>query len=231
MMETTMADVPVEVKKAPAPEATVPDVWRSFRSEMDRLFDGFASGFGFPSLHRVFDIEPAWRSMGSFGFSAPLIDMSEDDKAYKISAELPGLDANDVDVSISGNTLVLKGEKRQEKEEKEKNYYFSERAYGTLQRTFELPPSIDRDKVSADFSKGVLTITLPKTPEAQKQLKKIEGQSRLIVMTEAADTSRRLDPFAAWGWGEGPDGYADAEIRRISDEQESHWSLQLLTEA
>jgi HSP20 family protein len=172
-METAMADVPVEVKKATPAETTVPDVWRSFRSEMDRLFDRF----GFPSLRRMFDMEPAWRSASSFSFSVPAIDMSEDDKAYKISAELPGLDAKDVDVSVSGGTLVLKGEKRQEKEEKDKNYYFSERAYGSFQRAFELPASVDRDKVSADFSKGVLTITLPKTPDAQKQQKKIEVKS------------------------------------------------------
>ena len=172
-----MADVPVEVKKAPATEPAVPDVWRSFRSEMDRLFDRFAGGFGFPSLRRMFDMEPAWRPASSFTFSAPAIDMSEDEKAYKVSAELPGLDAKDVDISISGNTLVLKGEKRQEKEEKEKNYYFSERAYGSFQRAFELPASVDRNKVSADFAKGVLTITLPKTPDAQKQQKKIEVKS------------------------------------------------------
>jgi HSP20 family protein len=173
MMETVMADVPVEVKKAPSAEPAVPDVWRSFRSEMDQLFDRF----GFPSLRRMFDVEPAWRPISTFSFSAPAIDMSEDDKAYKISAELPGLDPKDVDVSVSGNTLVLKGEKRQEKEEKDKNYYFSERAYGSFQRAFELPASVDRDKVSADVSKGVLTITLPKTPDAQKQQKKIEVKS------------------------------------------------------
>ena len=168
-----MADVPVEVKKAAPAEAPVPDVWRSFRGEMDRLFDRF----GFPSLRRMFDFEPAWRTTSSFTFSAPPIDMSEDEKAYKITAELPGLDAKDVDVSVSGDTLVLKGEKRQEKEEKEKNYYFSERSYGSFQRAFQLPASVDRDKVAADFSKGVLTITLPKTAEAQQQAKKIEVKS------------------------------------------------------
>src|SRR5215467_7482466 len=105
MMETTMAEIPVEVKKTPA-ETAVPDVWRSFRSEMDRMFDRFASGFGFPSLRRMFEIEPPWRPMSSFAFSMPAIDMTEDDKAYKISAELPGLDAKDVDVSVSGSTLV-----------------------------------------------------------------------------------------------------------------------------
>jgi len=170
-----MADVPVEVKKtAPAP-ANVPDVWHSFRGEMDRLFDRFGSGFGFPSLRRMFDMEPAWRS--SFNFSMPAIDMSEDDKAYKISAELPGIEAKDIDVSVTGDMLVLKGEKRQEKEEKDKNYHFSERAYGSFQRAFDLPASVDRDKIAADFSKGVLTITLPKKAEAQKPQRKIDVKS------------------------------------------------------
>ena len=165
-----MADVPVEVKKTAPTQTNVPDVWNSFRGEMDRLFDRF----GFPSLRRVFDIEPSWRSASSFNFSTPAIDMSEDDKAYKISAELPGIDPKDIDVSLSGDTLVLKGEKRQEKEKKNKNYHFSERSYGSFQRSFQLPLSIDRDKVAADFSNGVLTISLPKTAEAQKPKKKIE---------------------------------------------------------
>src|SRR5215469_7940076 len=173
--ETAMADVPVEVKKAAPAPTHVPDAWHSFRSEMDRLFDRFGSGFGFPSLRRMFDIEPAWRS--SFNFSMPAIDMSEDEKAYKISAELPGIDAKDIDVSLSGDMLVLKGEKRREKEEQDKNYHFSERAYGSFQRAFDLPASVDRDKVAADFSKGVLTITLPKTAESQKPQKKIEVKS------------------------------------------------------
>ena len=107
-----MADVPVEVKKVAPAQTNVPDVWHSFRSEMDRLFDRFSSGFGFPSLRRMLDVEPAWRSASSFSFAAPAIDMSEDEKMYKISAELPGIDAKDIDVSVSGDTPVLKGEKR-----------------------------------------------------------------------------------------------------------------------
>ena len=169
-----MADVPVEVKKAPPAQTNVPDVWQSFRGEMDRLFDRFGGGFGFPSLRRMFDVEPM---RSSFSFSAPAIDMSEDEKAYKISAELPGIDAKDIDVLVSGDMLVLKGEKRREKEEKEKNYHYSERAYGSFQRHFELPASVDRDKIAADFSKGVLTITLPKRAEAQRPTKKIEVKS------------------------------------------------------
>jgi HSP20 family protein len=179
LMETVMADAPVEVKRSssqPAPQGTtpaVPDVWQSFRSEMDRLFDRFSGSFGLPSLRRMFDMGPAMRP-SSFSFGVPAIEMSEDEKSYKIAAELPGLDAKDVDLSISGDMLVLKGEKRQESEQKDKNYHFSERAYGSFQRAFELPASVDRDKISADFSKGVLTIEMPKTAEAQRQPKKIE---------------------------------------------------------
>ena len=172
-----MADVPVEVKKTAPAQTSAPDIWQSFRSEMDRLFDRSGSGFGFPSLRRMFDVEPAWRS--SFSFSTPAIDMSEDEKAYKISAELPGIDAKDIDVSLSGDMLVLRGEKRQEREEKDKNknYHFSERTYGSFQRAFDLPTTVDRNKIAADFSKGVLTITLPKTAEARKPQKKIAIKS------------------------------------------------------
>jgi HSP20 family protein len=92
-----MADVPVEVKKTAPARTNVPDVWHSFRSEMHRLFDRFGSGFGSPSLRRMFNIEPSWRFASSFSFAAPAIDMSKDDKVYKISAELPGIDPKDVE--------------------------------------------------------------------------------------------------------------------------------------
>ncbi len=168
-----MAQAPVEVRRGP-PARTVVDPWNVFRADMDRLFDRFTSGFGFPSLRRVSDVEPSWRYETPFNITAPAVDVTEDDKAYKIAAELPGMTEKDVDVSITGDMLVLKGEKRQEREEKEKNRYLAERAYGAFQRSFVLPDGIDRDKISAEFSKGVLTLTLPKTQDAQKQQKKIE---------------------------------------------------------
>jgi HSP20 family protein len=172
-METAMADVPVEVKKTAPAEPPVPDAWRSFRSEMDRLFDRF----GFPSLRRMLDFEPPGRPLSTFPMATPPIDISEDAKSYKIAAELPGLDAKDVDVTVAGDMLVLKGEKRHEKEQKDKNYHFSERSYGAFRRSFELPASVERDKISADFAKGILTIMLPKNATAQKEAKKIEVKS------------------------------------------------------
>jgi HSP20 family protein len=169
-----MADTPVTVKKAtPTPSRVpAPDAWQFFRTEMDRLFDRF--GFGTPAFRRLFDIEPMTRFESGFGIAAPAVDITEDEKAYKIAAELPGMSEKDIEVTVTGDVLVLKGEKRQEREEKDKNRYLSERSYGAFQRSFELPEGIDRDKIAADFSKGVLTLTLPKTAEAQKQQKKIE---------------------------------------------------------
>jgi HSP20 family protein len=180
LRERTMADTAVEVKKTtPAPAATpvpaaAPDVWRSFRSEMDRIFDRFAGGFAMPSLRRMFDFEPTRRIESTFTFTAPVIDIAENDKAYEVTAELPGLEPSNVDVTVSGDTLIIKGEKRQEKEEKEENYHLCERSFGSFQRSFSLPMGVDRDKIGSELAKGVLTITLPKTAEAQQQQKKIE---------------------------------------------------------
>ena len=169
-----MAESPVEVRKGPSTRMIAPEPWQSFRTEMDRLFDRFTGGFGFPSLRRMFDVEAPWRPESAFSVAAPAVDVTEDDKAYKIAAELPGMSEKDIDVSITGDMLVLKGEKRLEREEKEKNRYISERSYGAFQRNFVLPDGIDLDKIAAEFSKGVLTLTLPKTSAAQKQQKKIE---------------------------------------------------------
>ncbi|HTW87015.1 MAG TPA: Hsp20/alpha crystallin family protein [Candidatus Binataceae bacterium] len=97
--------------------------------------------------------------------------MTEDAKGFTITAELPGLEEKNVDVNVSGDMLTIKGEKRYEKDESDKNRYMSERAYGSFQRSFALPDGVDRDKIAANLSKGVLTITLPKTAQAQKQQK------------------------------------------------------------
>jgi len=168
-----MTNSAVDIKKVPAGQDKVPDFWRSFRREMDRLFDRFDGSFSFPTMRGMFDIESA--TLGNaFGINVPAVDVTEEDKAYKITAELPGLDEKNVEVSVSGDSLVIKGEKRQEKEEKGKNNYLSERAYGMFQRSFLLPEGVDRDKIAATCVKGVLTISLPKTADAQNQQKKIE---------------------------------------------------------
>ena len=169
-----MANTPVEVKKT-APAATnAPDAWRSLRTEMDRMFDRFAGGWGMPSLRRMFDAEPALRYESTFTVPSPAVDITEDDGNYKVTAELPGMTEKEIEVVVSGDMLTLKGEKKEEKEQQEKNFYLSERSYGSFQRSFYVPEGVDRDKIAADFSKGVLTITMPKTAKAVQQQKTIE---------------------------------------------------------
>jgi len=103
--------------------------------------------------------------------AVPAVDVAESDKAYEITAELPGMDENDIEVKATNGGLTIKGEK---KEEKQRDYYFSERRYGSFERYFNLPDGVDDCKVEASFKNGVLKVTLPKTAEAQKPAKKIE---------------------------------------------------------
>jgi HSP20 family protein len=177
-----MAEAPtkLQVKQAaPASAAArrAPSVWQSFdtlRQEMDRMFDDFTRGFGStPPGRRVFDIEPLLRYEAPAAISAPVVDVVEREKEYQITAELPGLSEKDLEVVVADEILTIKGEKKEEKEEKAKNYYVSERRYGAFQRSFQLPPGVDAEKIEAGFQNGVLTLTLPKTPEAQKSEKKI----------------------------------------------------------
>jgi HSP20 family protein len=103
----------------------------------------------------------------------PAMDIAEKDGAFEVTAELPGLDAKDIDIQFANGMLTIKGEKQEEKEEKTKDRYVSERRYGSFRRTLQVPGSVDAEKIEASFKGGVLTVTLPKSPEAQKKEKKI----------------------------------------------------------
>lgn len=169
-----MATNPVEVRKAAPPAAGAPDVFRSFRSEMDRLFDRFAGDFRMPTLGRMFDALPAPSFTTSFSMPTPAIDVTESAEAFKLTAELPGMAEADIDLAVRDGMLTLKGEKKQESEHKEGDVHVSERAYGSFARSFTLPDSVDAEKISADFAKGVLTVTMPKKPGTTAGPKKIE---------------------------------------------------------
>jgi len=109
---------------------------------------------------------------------APAVDVYEDEHNVTLKIEVPGIDEKDIDVRIESNTLTVHGERKIEKEEKEENYRRVERQYGSFTRTFNLPPTVDAEKVQADYDKGVLNITLPKKAEAKpKQIKVNVGQS------------------------------------------------------
>lgn len=134
----------------------------SLQKEMNHLFDNF-----FDDLS-VSPFREQW------GHTFPQVNIKENDKQIEVSAELPGLDQNDVDISIYNNVLTLRGEKKQEKEDKEGEYYHRECSYGSFHRDIALPGEVNENKVKADFKKGVLKITLPKKEEAQRTAKKID---------------------------------------------------------
>lgn len=147
----------------------------SLRREIDRLFDDFFStGWSpFPLGRRLLDQrllrEP------SFEMNLPAVDIHESGQQFMITAELPGIDDKDIEVTVSDESITIKGEKKHEKDESGEGYQLSERSYGAFERTFGIPAGVDADRIAAEFAKGVLKLTLPKTPEAQqKQPKKIE---------------------------------------------------------
>jgi HSP20 family protein len=154
--------------------------WRPFealRREVDRLFEDFDRDFWHSPFRRsTFELEPFWRRELSWA-GAPAVDIVEKDAAYEVTADLPGFDDKDVEVKVVDNALVIKGEKKEEKEEKRKGYHLHERRSGSFERQFRLPEGVDADKIEATFKKGVLTVALPKKPEARKPEKKIEVKS------------------------------------------------------
>ena len=160
--------LPVKTEKASTSLASWTP-FESMRREVERLFDEFDGGlFRSPFRRPVFDVIPAkWPT-------APAVDFTYTGNAYELTAELPGIDEKNVEVKVANGVLTIKGEKQEEKEEKKKDYYLRERNYGSFERSFQLPEGVDADKIEANFKKGVLTVTLPKKPEAQKAAKKID---------------------------------------------------------
>ncbi len=140
--------------------------WRPFREldrirrEMDRLWDSF------------FERRPSRVEEVSEWF--PSLDVSETDTDYIVKVEVPGIDPKDMDISLTNNTLTIKGEKKQEKEEKDENYHLIERSYGSFTRSIRIPSQVQSDKINATYKNGVLKITLPKTEEAKKKEIKIQ---------------------------------------------------------
>ncbi len=130
-----------------------------FRKEMDNLFKRF---FGESPLAEVFAEQ--W---------LPAMDVSETEDMVLVKAELPGLEVSDIEVSMLGDRLMIKGEKKKEAERTGEHYHSSERYYGAFQRSFQLPATVKIDQVEAKFDKGILTITLPKTEEAKTKEVKI----------------------------------------------------------
>ena len=136
--------------------------------EMNRIFDDFFQGW---------DVAPFAGPSARLAAFHPSIDVKESDKEISVKAELPGLEEKDVEVLLDNETLTIKGEKKEEKEDKGKGYYHVECSYGSFHRVIPLPAGIDKKKVQAQFKNGVLNITLPKAEEAKAKGKKIPIKS------------------------------------------------------
>jgi HSP20 family protein len=150
----------------------------TLRDDIDSAFDRMFRDW--PRFGKLSEFDPFremefWRRPSAL---SPRVDVSEDDKAYEISAEIPGVEEKDVSVSVADGRLVLRGEKKTEKEEKKKDYHMKERSYGAFERSFRLPDEVEADKISADFSNGVLNVTLPKSAKAKSKERKIAVKAK-----------------------------------------------------
>lgn len=140
----------------------------------NRWFDNFFNRF-FDSPTFGGGLLPTVRSLAPWsGTFAPSINISESEKEFLVTVELPGVSENDIDLSVDNNTLTIKGEKRQDHEEKGTGWHRVERSYGTFLRTIPLPSTVDTSAIEAGFKQGVLSIHLPKLPESQTNAKKIQ---------------------------------------------------------
>lgn len=135
----------------------------SLQRDMNRAFEQFWNRFE----------TTAGSADWPWGSGAVRSDMVETETGIEISIELPGMDMSDIEVSVSDDTMTVKGEKKVERKDEKKGYYLSERSYGSIYRSLALPPGVDGDKAEASFKNGVLTVKLPKTPEAQAKVKRV----------------------------------------------------------
>jgi HSP20 family protein len=147
--------------KAPAMREDYFDPFVTFRREMDRMFDDFFTGF------RGTDAQGAgWQGI------MPVVDIEENDKELVVTAELPGLDDKDFDVTVAGDMLTIKGEKKTERKNGQGHY--TERRFGSFSRTVRLPYEVKDENVDAHYAKGILTIRIPKPEHMQKSVRRIE---------------------------------------------------------
>lgn len=158
------------------PSSLLPSLWsdnpfRDLRKEMDQALEAFFGNRG-----RLTASEGGALPFQSF--RSPSIDLTENDKAITLTAELPGINEEDMSLSVQNGVLTLKGEKKLERKDDNDNYRFLERSYGTFQRSIGLPESVDENAIAATFDKGVLTVTIPKKPGAAPGERKIAISSK-----------------------------------------------------
>ncbi|MCI0454258.1 MAG: Hsp20/alpha crystallin family protein [Candidatus Dadabacteria bacterium] len=139
--------------------------------EMERWFEDF---FEEPFLPRMWRKFPSWRRLKELQEISPSVDMFDKKDEIIVKAEVPGVEKENINISVSNNTLTIKGETKKEEEVKEEDYYYAERSYGSFSRMLNLPAKVKADKVKASFKNGVLEIHLPKAEESKPKEVKVE---------------------------------------------------------
>ena len=153
----------------------LPDVVRRIRTDNDHPFYSLQREMNslFDNFFRGFDVAPRGFAGAGMGGFSPSIDVKENDKEFIIKAELPGVEEKDIDVTVTNDAVTIKGEKKEEKEDKDKNYYYMERAYGSFCRVIPLEAEIDSGKAEARFKNGILDIKIPKNQSAKAKGTKV----------------------------------------------------------
>jgi HSP20 family protein len=149
------------------PRSQAVDPLMQLHHDMNQLLDSFLRGSGFPSLPGLPEKLP------SSGFLRPSVDISENKKEYKIRIEIPGVEKEDIQLTLEDDTLIISGEKDIEKEDEEGGYHCVERSYGSFRRLISLPQDADQEKLEAKFRNGVLTVTLPRREGVESSVKRI----------------------------------------------------------
>jgi HSP20 family protein len=190
------------------------DPFLAMRREMNRLFDDVFGGFGLPTA-----FGPALRQMPV----APKIDVSETDNEIQVTAEMPGIDQNDVEVLLEDDRLIIRGEKKEEREDKDRNYHLRERVEGAFSRTLPLPFAPDPNQVKAEFKNGVMTITIPKPQEVKQKQHRIEVQKDTSAPSEpsVSRTGRPAGGTSTGGTSTGATSSAASQSQAEQREKET----------
>ncbi|MEN6421908.1 MAG: Hsp20/alpha crystallin family protein [Smithella sp.] len=153
----------------------LPDVVRKGRTDIDHPFYSLQREMNslFDNFFRGFEVAPRRFAAGGMEMFSPSVDVKENEKEFIIKAELPGVEEKDIDVTVTNDSVTIKGEKKEEKEDKDKNYYYMERSYGSFCRVIPLDAEIESGKAEARFKNGILDIKIPKDQSAKAKGTKV----------------------------------------------------------
>ena len=176
-MASSEKKLPVNIEGRTSKSPSQVDPWRpleNLRRQVDHLFEDLNfGGRRLPFVPSAFDVEPFWqRELVNTGL--PAVDITEKEKSFELTAELPGMDEKNIEIKLTNGNMLIRGEKKEELEDMHKGYYLSERRYGSFERVFNLPRGVDAEHIEAHFNKGVLTVVMPKKPEAIRPEKTIK---------------------------------------------------------